>query len=209
MFTGLIQHVGVIMERGPSPAGERLVVDPRGWAHHPDAGASIAISGCCLTIVDRPARAGDPFAFDVVPETLEATTLGASAPGRRVNLEHALPAGGLLGGHIVQGHIDAVTAVRAVRRADGEWRVRFDGPADLMEYVAPKGSIAIDGVSLTIAAVGDDWFEVVLIPTTLAETTLGDLSEGDRVNIETDPMARTVVHWLRRQHGAPNATPSA
>lgn len=206
MFTGLIEHMGRVQRVAPTPAGVRLLIDPLAWAHHPALGESIAVNGCCLTVAEPPAHAGG-LAFDVVPETLAKTTLASFRPGTPVNLEHAATPSTLLGGHIVQGHVDGVGEVvqianskgqRANEEAVGEWRVRVALARDLMAFVVPKGSIAVDGVSLTIASVDPaaGWFEVALIPTTLAKTTLAGLAPGDRVNIECDATAKTIVHYL-------------
>lgn len=201
MFTGLIEAVGRIVRCEPVPAGRRLLVDPGAWPHRPRRGDSIAISGCCLTVAEEPAPGG-PLAFDVIPETLAKTVLGGFAPGDRVNLEHAATLASFLDGHVVQGHVDGVASVALVSTA-AEWRVRLTPPAALMEYIIPKGSIAIDGVSLTVAGLSpqEGWFEVALIPTTLEKTTLGDLRAGSRCNIECDAMSKTVVHWLRHYAG--------
>lgn len=200
MFTGLIQAIGRVERLEATDAGRRLVLDAGGWPHHPEAGASIAVSGCCLTVA-APVRGGR-LVFDVVGETLAATTLGAWSVGARVNLEHAARADTLLGGHLVQGHIDGVGVASRVTDAGDERRVRIEPPADLVPLIPHKGSIAVDGVSLTVAGVSDagapGWFEVALIPTTLGATTLGGLREGARVNLETDILARTVAHWLSR-----------
>lgn len=205
MFTGLIQAIGVIESIEPSPAGARLVIDPGSWAHTPEPGASIAVSGCCLTLAGDPGEHGGRLCFDVVPQTLDTTALGDARPGSGVNLEHAATAGTLLGGHIVQGHVDGVARVQAVR-TEGEWRVRLTPPAGLMKYLTPKGSVCVDGVSLTIAAVepassagepgSGGWFEVALIPETLERTTLDSLRPEDRINLEADTVAKTVVHYL-------------
>ncbi|RMH24635.1 MAG: riboflavin synthase [Planctomycetota bacterium] len=201
MFTGLVQAVGEVAEVAPAGAGRRLTLAAGAWAEAPAPGESIAVSGCCLTLAE-PAVDGR-LVFDVVAETLSRTTLGGLAPGARVNLERAARADSLLGGHIVQGHIDAVGRVEAVYADAGEHRVRFAAPAESVPLIVPKGSVAVDGVSLTVAAAGDTWFEVALIPTTLRETTLGDLAEGAAVNIETDILARAVAHWLRSTRGRP------
>jgi riboflavin synthase len=141
--------------------------------------------------------------FDVVPETLDKTTIGELTPGRRVHLEHSATPSTLLGGHVVQGHVDGVGVVESIV-TDGEWRVRLRPPRELMEYVAPKGSIALDGVSLTIAALdaGEGWFEVALIPTTLEKTTLAEWRPGSRCNLEMDAFAKMAVHWLKHFAGA-------
>jgi len=198
MFTGLVQAFGRVTSSTPRPAGLRLEVDAAQWSHRPAVGDSVSVSGCCLTVA-APTEGGR-LCFDVVAETLRVTTLGALRPGDRVNLEHALRADALLGGHFVQGHVDGVGEVVEVRADPADWRVRVR-PADraLMECITRKGSIAVDGVSLTVAGVHGDSFSVALIPTTLEMTTLGALREGSRCNLETDMLAKTVVEFLRRR----------
>lgn len=199
MFTGLIQHVGTVRAIADSEAGKRLEVEAAGWGYVPARGDSIAVAGCCLTAIEGP----DPrtsegrFAFDVIPETLSLTTLGGLSVGSRVNLEHAVSASTPMGGHFVQGHIDGVGTVEAVSGGEMDWRVRIRPPGALMQYIAPKGSICVDGVSLTIAGVAEDSFEVALIPTTLELTTLCDLTPGAACNIEADMLAKQVVHALK------------
>lgn len=199
MFTGLIQHVGTVTANEAAGGGARLVIEAPDWAHAPRHGESIAVNGCCLTIADdsEPGR----LVFDVIAQTLATTNLGDLQPGDGVNLEQAVTPSSLLGGHIVQGHIDGVGHVTSVQDLPGERRVQVAPPAELMDAIIDKGSIAIDGVSLTIAAIAEDSFEVALIPTTLRETTLGRMALGARVNLETDYIAKTVVHWLKRQRG--------
>ncbi len=197
MFTGLVQAVGVIRTIEPTGSGRRLVIDTGAWRHHPAPGESIAVAGCCLTVAAEPAPG--LLAFDVIPETLARTTLGERRPGDRVNLEHAARADSLLGGHIVQGHIDAVGEVDRIDTADGQWRVRIAAEPSVLRLIPPKGSVAVEGVSLTVAATAGEWFEVALIPVTLDATTLRDLTPGASVNIETDILARTVAHWLGYQ----------
>lgn len=198
MFTGLVQAVGVIRTIEPTGSGRRLVIDTSAWRHKPAPGESISVAGCCLTV----AAEGAPglLQFDVVPETLARTTLGARRPGDSVNLEHAARADTLLGGHIVQGHIDAVGEVDRIDTARGEWRVRIAAEPGVLRLIPPKGSVAVEGVSLTVAATAGAWFEVALIPVTLDATTLRDLTPGAGVNIETDILARTVAHWLSNQY---------
>lgn len=200
MFTGIVRHIGRVVSLTPTPAGQRIVLDPCGWSHHPQPGDSIACSGCCLTLVQPLTASGGLFTFDAIPETLSKTTLGSWTPGRRVNLEAAARAGDRLDGHIVQGHVDATATVDRVDTTDG-WRTRIRVPPDLGRYLIPKGSIAVDGVSLTLAAVsppGDPtpWFEVALIPETLERTTLRDLQPGDAVNIECDATVKTIVQTV-------------
>lgn len=201
MFTGLVQATGVIADLLPTPAGARLRVRPHAWAHVPSVGDSIAVSGCCLTVAGR-ASADGTLDFDVIHESLRRTILGDLRVGSPVNLEHAATPSTLLGGHVVQGHIDAVGVFERVEPGP-DWRIRVRPPADFMPFVTPKGSLTIDGVSLTVAAAepasasAPGWFEVALISTTLERTTLGSAATGQRCNLESDIMARTIVHWLR------------
>ncbi|HEU5362885.1 MAG TPA: riboflavin synthase [Gaiellaceae bacterium] len=184
MFTGLVQEVGTVR----SMAGGRLVVEASVAA---ELGDSIAVDGVCLTVV---ANDGGTLAFDTVPETLSRTSLGSLEHGSRVNLEPALRAGDALGGHIVQGHVDGVGAFRGV--ADGlHW---FDAPVDLLRYVVEKGSIAVQGTSLTVAGTDDRGFAVALIPHTLEATNLGSLEPGAPVNLEADVLAKYVEKLLPR-----------
>ncbi len=211
MFTGLVQSIGTVRSAESRDFGVRFVVDPGGWDYRPHAGDSIAVNGCCLTFIepDRRNGQGDDSAllFDVVGETLRRTTLGSLKAGHRVNLEHAARADTLLGGHIVQGHIDALGEVIRINDDPGDWRMRVRAPEDAMPCIVPKGSVALEGVSLTVASVEPatsgppSWFEVALIPTTLDLTNLRDRAVGDAVNIETDILARQTVHWLK--HYAP------
>lgn len=198
MFTGLVQALGVMTEITPTTAGRRLIVDSRGWEHRPSVGDSISINGCCLTIAADPRTLGGKFAFDVIPETFRMTSLGSLVPGSAVNLEHSVTPATLMGGHMVQGHVDGVGVIESIQTV-GEWRVRIRPPSGLMEMMVPKGSVCVDGVSLTLASVdpAGGTFEVALIPTTLAKTNLGSAKPGDRCNIEPDMIARTVVHWMK------------
>jgi riboflavin synthase len=157
------------------------------------AGESVAVQGVCLTVA---AVSKDGFAADVIPETLSRTTLGAAARGTRVNLERSLRLSDRLGGHLVQGHVDGTARVLSVSRRRGEHRLRVEAPAALRRYLAPKGSVALDGVSLTIAAADGAAFEVALIPETLSRTTLGDAAAGDRLNVEVDLLARYLDRLL-------------
>jgi riboflavin synthase len=206
MFTGIVQHVGRITAAQPTAAGVRLTLDPCGWSHRPARGDSIAVSGTCLTVVQVDAGA---WSFDVIPQTLARTTLGsmgsasgdaALQPGRSVNLEHAVLASTPMGGHIVQGHVDGVGRVAAITTT-GEWRVRIEPPADAASSIVAQGSITVDGVSLTIAGAAADgsWFEVALIPETLARTTLASLAVGDAVNIEVDHLAKLIAREVERR----------
>jgi riboflavin synthase len=199
MFTGIIAEQGHVLsvERdGDDSATLRL--------HAPGStvglalGGSVAVNGVCLTATEIN---GTEFSVDVMGETLVRSTIGELAPGDSVNLERCVPAGGRLDGHVVQGHVDGV-GVLLEREALGNWeRLRFGVPANLARYIAEKGSIAIDGVSLTVTAVSDaaarePWFEVGLIPTTLAETGLGSKTTGSRVNLEADVLAKYTERLL-------------
>jgi riboflavin synthase len=191
MFTGLVREVGTVA----SMNGGRLTIDAPETARGLQLGDSVAIDGVCLTVV---ARVDSSLSFDAVPETLARTALGTLDQGSRVNLEPALRAGDALGGHYVQGHVDGVGAVQSVA-AEGEGRrVRFEAPAELLRYIVEKGSIAVQGTSLTVAAVDETGFEVALIPHTLQATTLGELTPEQRVNLETDVLAKYVEKLLPR-----------
>lgn len=209
VFTGIIDYFGRVVSAEASPAGRRLVILPAEGLCGGGGlgeGESIAVNGCCLTVV-ADVEAGEAAGFDVIPETLGKTTIGRLKAGDDVHLERSATAATLLGGHVVQGHVEAVGEVLKIVRPEdegsgGEWRVRVGLPGELLPCVVPKGSVAIEGVSLTVAAVdsGDEasgWFEVALIPTTLSKTVLGRLAPGDGVNVETDILARTVVNALR------------
>ena len=194
MFTGIVEELGEITAVEPSGDGVRVTVRAPLAVSDAAHGDSISVSGVCLTVADQ---GPDWFTADVMRQTLDMSTLADAAPGCAVNLERAMTAHGRLGGHIVQGHIDGTGTVSEVRPGE-QWRVlRIGMPAALAPLVVDKGSIAVDGVSLTVSAVGapDDaspWFEVSLIPETLAVTTLGTRAAGDRVNLETDILARHV-----------------
>ncbi len=194
MFTGLIAYRGTVIALHPSPAGgAALRIRCEGVPREsPEAKDSIAIDGVCLTAT---AVDGDAVAFDVVPETLACSTLVERRIGDVVNVEYAVRLGDRLGGHLVYGHVDAAARVLSrIPEGQGE-RLRIEAAA-LAPMIAPKGFIAVDGVSLTIAAVQAGWFEVALIPETLARTTLGSRAPGSRVNIEIDPLARYAYHAL-------------
>jgi riboflavin synthase len=194
VFTGIIQTIGRLEERRPSGSGARLTIATPRQLPGLIVGESVAVNGACLTVAGLAAKR---FAVDVSPETLRRTTLGGIAGGTRVNLERALRLGDRLGGHLVQGHVDGVGRLAAIR-SEGDWRAyRFQVPAALAPFIVRKGSIAVDGVSLTVAACRDGSFTVALIPHTLAETTLGDRRPGDRVNLEADVMLKQVAALLR------------
>ena len=190
MFTGIIEELGSVIAWEPSATAARLTVRAPLAVSDAVHGDSISVSGVCLTVVGQGA---DWFAADVMGETIAMSTLGALTTGTAVNIERASRVGDRLGGHIVQGHIDGTAEVLSVTVGDVWNVVRFSLSPDVAPLVARKGSIAVDGVSLTVSAVGRDWFEVSLIPETLAATTLGARAVGERVNIETDILARHVA----------------
>ena len=181
MFTGIVEAAGRVRAVRRSSKGVRLEVQGP-WKVPP--GASVAVSGVCLTALD-----GKGLAFDVIPETLKRTTLGALRTGGRVNLERAMQAGARLDGHVVQGHVDGTGVVESLSSKGGAVTLVVRAPG-LMDQIVPKGSITVDGVSLTVVEVENGRFSVALIPTTLRLTTLGRLRKGDRVNLETDVLAK-------------------
>ncbi len=208
MFTGIIQAVGSVInvERTPRRHGatvaHRLDLDAGDLLNDVQLGASVAVNGVCLTLA---ARSGSQVGFDVVPETWSRSTLGRLAPGARVNLERSLRVGDPLDGHFVQGHVDAIGKIDAVDRNAGEWRVWVQTDAALLPLVTPKGSVAIDGTSLTVADLEASRFSVALVPTTLEKTVLQHRQPGDAVNIETDILARLVRQRLASITGSGSA----
>jgi riboflavin synthase len=194
MFTGIIEEMGVVRGIERAAATARLEVSARVTLDGSDVGASVAVNGACLTVVRRTE---DAFAFELGPETLARTSLAHLADGAMVNLERPLRFGGALGGHLVLGHVDGIGVVSDVTRVESTARVRIAlSDAELEPLMIPQGSVAVDGVSLTIAALGAAWFEVMLIPHTLAVTTLGRLGAGSRVNIEADVIGKYVIRSL-------------
>jgi riboflavin synthase len=191
MFTGIVRELG----RVEAFDGSRLRVSAPATAPHVAIGDSVAIAGVCLTVVEN---GGDTLAFDAVPETVSRTSLGRLEPGGDVNVEPALRAGDPMGGHVMQGHVDGVGGVRSVDAEGKGRRIWFDVPAEVLRYCVEKGSVAVDGTSLTIAALDDDGFAVALIPHTLEATTLGGLAPGDPVNLEADVLAKYVERLLPR-----------
>jgi len=201
MFTGLVESIGEVVtaESGPQEC-TRLVVAARleQLAH----GESVSIDGACMTVADAGA---ETFAVDVMPESLGRTTLGGLGPGSRVNLERALRVGDRLGGHLVSGHVDGLARVESIERSGEDHRVRLSTAAPLLRYLPEKGSVTLAGVSLTVSAADDGGFEVALIPVTLAETTLGTLARGDRLNLEVDQVARYLERLTRARIDEDNA----
>ena len=194
MFTGLVEEIGVVEELKLLDDAVRIAVRAPKVTEDAAPGDSIAVDGVCLTVVDN---ANGTFTADVMHETLDRSRLSTYEAGSEVNLERALAAGQRMGGHIVQGHVDGVAEV--VSRAPSEhWEVvRFTLPRQLYRYVVEKGSIAVNGTSLTVSAVGEGYFEVSLIPTTLRETTAGALAPGDPVNLEVDIVAKYVEKMVQ------------
>ena len=194
MFTGLVQELGIVTAVEPSDDGVRLTVAAP-LAAELSAGDSVAVNGVCLTAVE-PTR--EQFAADVMNETLRRSSLAAAAPGARVNLELPLRAHDRLGGHVVQGHVDGLGTVAAVEPDGFARRIRIAAEPELLRYVVEKGSIAIDGVSLTVAAVDDESLTVSLIPETLERTNLGVAEPGATVNLEVDVLAKYVEKLVAR-----------
>lgn len=194
MFTGLVEEIGTVEGLTQLDDAVRIAVHAPKVTADAAPGDSIAVDGVCLTLVGND---GGVFTADVMRETLERSRLGSYAPGARVNLERALAAGQRMGGHIVQGHVDGVGEVVS-RTPSAHWEVvRFTLPGRLERYVVEKGSIAVNGTSLTVSSVGEGFFEVSLIPTTLRETTAGGLAPGDPVNLEVDIVAKYVEKMVR------------
>jgi riboflavin synthase len=193
MFTGIVEHRGSVVSVERADRAMRLVVDPGPITGIP-IGGSIAVNGVCLTAVDAPEG---QLAFDLVAETLDRSTLGRLQPGDPVNLERPMPADGRFDGHIVQGHVDGVGEIQALE-PDGEGRrMRVRVPVDMARYLVEKGSVTIDGVSLTVAAVDGQELEIALIPHSLEVTTLGLRTVGEEVNLEVDVLAKYVEKLLR------------
>ena len=195
MFTGIVEETGIVREAHDNGDGRRLVVGADVVLDDVAMGSSIAVDGCCLTVTGfGAADRGAWFAADAVPETIDRTTLGGTAEGDSVNLERPMPADGRFGGHIVQGHVDAVTELEAVHEhLDGSRRLAFRLPDALSGQIVEKGSVALDGISLTVAAVDGTTFDIAVVPHTLEVTTLGCRVVGDRLNVEADILARYVA----------------
>jgi riboflavin synthase len=190
MFTGLVEELGRVRAVTPNATGARLEIEATTVLEDATMGASIAVNGCCLTVVDLAASS---FAADAVEETMSRTSLGALAPGDPVNLERPVRLSDRLGGHLVQGHVDGVGQVRErTVLPDGSTRISISAPDALLRYIVEKGSIAVDGVSLTVAGVDEGGFEFALIPHTATVTTLGTREVGAAVNLEVDLLAKYV-----------------
>jgi riboflavin synthase len=198
MFTGIVREVGMVLALESAGRGARVVVEGPRTARVLELGGSVSVDGACLTVA---ALDGDAFTADLVAETLARTIWGSRFPGDRVNLEASARIGDPIDGHLVQGHVDGVGVVRRVDRAPSAWTVEIEPPGSLLRLIAEKGSIAVNGVSLTVAGTGADTFTTALIPTTLRETNLGDLEPGSRVNLEADLMARYLARLLEGRNG--------
>lgn len=189
MFTGIIQKIGLITSLEERSGGKRLWFTTTAWERPYDEGESIAVNGVCLTLA---ACEAERLGFDVLEETLRKTNLGRLQQGSKVNLERALRYGDALGGHLVSGHVDACGTVRSITAAGPDRRVEITAPAAVLPNLVPQGSIACDGISLTVAELFADAFAVHLIPTTLSETSWGEMREGDAVNLEGDLVCKIV-----------------
>ncbi|MCH6196034.1 riboflavin synthase [Corynebacterium mastitidis] len=199
MFTGIVEEVGAVHALEDQGDAVRVTVRAATVLEGTRLGDSISVNGVCLTVADRDEEG---FSADVMRESLSRSNLGSLRVGSPVNLERALAVGQRLGGHVVQGHVDATAALLHRRRSE-HWDVlRFALPDSLSRYVVEKGSITLNGTSLTVSALGPDWFEVSLIPTTLAETTHGRLEEGDAVNVEVDVLAKYVERLVAPTSGS-------
>lgn len=203
MFTGIVQHIGTVTDTRPVSGGRRVRIDAGPLAVGCVIGASVCVSGVCLTVT---AVSGSSLSFDVVTETLEKSTIGSMRVAGSVNLELSLRASDRLDGHFLQGHVDGRAAVQRVESSPREQVLWLRPDVALLPYIIPKGSVSVDGVSLTIAAVSGDTFSVALIPTTLERTTLSKLCVGNEVNIESDIITRTVVHRMSELVGSGGLT---
>ena len=196
MFTGIVEEKGTVVRTEPAEQGLRILVDAPRVAGALAIGDSIAVNGVCLTVVETSSSG---FSADVVKETLDRTNLGALRPGSTVDLERPMPASGRFDGHIVQGHVDGVGRVARLTAEGESVRMAITIPAGLARYAVEKGSMTVDGVSLTIAGLTETGFEVALIPHTLAVTVLGERQPGDLVNLEVDVIAKYVERLLEEQ----------
>ncbi|WP_432799982.1 riboflavin synthase [Poriferisphaera sp. WC338] len=212
MFTGIVQAKGVVKDIQTNSFGKRLIIDRTAWNppndYKPGQGESICCSGVCLTVVDWT---DTTLSFDVIAETLEVSKLGDLTIGSEINLEPAVFPNQPLGGHFMQGHVDGVGTITDIYKGDDEVRVTVAPPQDILPYIVYKGSIAIDGISLTIASVDTEnkSFAVALIPETLEVTTLGTAAVDDRVNLEADIITKTVVHNLQLLNPPKSAKPKS
>lgn len=196
MFTGIIQKIGRVAEVRRSGGHGQLVIDAGDWLQGPDVGESIGVQGVCLTLT---ATTGTRLHFDVLNETFEKTNLGDKQPGAEVNLERALRVGDAIGGHFVTGHVDGVGILRRITPVGRDWVVEVQSPDERLLEMVPKGSIAMDGISLTLVDLTPDSFSVHIIPHTYEQTTVHAYRSGDRINLETDMMGKYVRRILSAQ----------
>ncbi len=203
MFTGIIQKTGKIVEIRRSGGSGRLVIEASPWKSPLVLGESIAVNGCCLTVA---AMDGSQLSFDVLDETFRKTSLGEKRSGQKVNLERALCVGDSLGGHFVTGHVDGIGEVREIKQIGRDWSFRINASSELLRGMVPKGSIALDGISLTIVELTGEYFSVHIIPHTIEETALGGLKSGATVNLETDMIGKYVQRFLRGADAAGRLT---
>lgn len=203
IFTGLIIEIGRVRRVDRRPDGTYLVIEARRVLEGTRIGDSISINGVDLTVIEM---GPDSFSADASLETLKRSTLGELRAGSRVNLERALAVGERLGGHMVQGHVDGTGELLAVTPEGNAYRMRFGFPRELGRYIAMKGSITVDGISLTVAGLGDEWFEVAIIPHTWRETILSELKKSDPVNLEVDVLAKYVERLMTRDGEAAAAS---
>jgi riboflavin synthase len=197
VFTGLIEEMGRIERLVPGPSSARLTVAAEVVTDGLRVGDSVAVNGVCLTVT----AAGRSFTADVMAETLDRSNLGRLVPGERVNLERALRFGDRVGGHLVSGHVDAVGTITGKEERDIAVVVSIGAPREMLRYVATKGSVAVDGISLTVLETGEDWFSVSLIPHTYRNTTLGGKNNGAKVNLEADVLARYIERFVSSRAG--------
>lgn len=193
MFTGIIQTMGEVVRIDDTRGDPRFYIQSDIDLSKIDIGASVCHAGCCLTVIEKD---GDVFAVDVSAETLSKTTLGEWKQGTKINLETSLKVGDELGGHIVSGHVDGVATIASITTEGDSHRLVIDAPHDLAKFIAQKGSVALDGISLTVNAVNDNQFDINIIPHTWDVTTLGQKNEGDVLNIEIDLMARYAARLM-------------
>ncbi len=193
MFSGIVEEVGRVMSVAPHGEVMRLTLDAPTVASDTNVSDSVCVNGVCLTVVAKDAYC---LSFDCVPETLSRSSLGALKAGSPVNLERSLAVGQRLGGHFVQGHVDATAEVLAVENLGESWEMAFEGPEDLAPFMVEKGSVSLDGISLTLAAVQGRRFKVAIIPFTHDHTNFGELNAGDRVNVEVDILGKHVLKAL-------------
>ncbi len=206
VFSGIIEHVGRVLDVSRTAQATRMTLDLGPLADDLPTGASVAVNGVCLTLAEPPR--GTACGFDAVPETLRVTTLGGLARGAEVNLERSLRVGQRIDGHFVQGHVDGVGTLERIGRDGGEYKLHIRVQPGLSAFIVRKGSVAVDGASMTVVDADPGRFSIVLVPTTLSKSTLGQRRVGDRLNIETDILARLVAHQMAALIGRADARPA-